>query len=157
MRWRSWNGAVSARLARIAARGRAAGKQPGRRFCHALEQSQAQFRVLSKQLLPLFFQGLRPLGIFLLLWLLAACPLLAMFKAFVWWNWWHWAGRHQRRGPGGRTGGRRVDLSHRQAKVGRGVSGPALHQLEAGLGYPNVLEYGQSRVPAPRCNHYRSP
>ncbi len=35
-------------------------KQPGRRFCHALEQSQAQFRVLSKQLLPRFFQGLRP-------------------------------------------------------------------------------------------------
>ena len=40
-------------------------KHPGRRFCHALEQAQAQFRSLSKQSLPQLFQGLRPLGIVL--------------------------------------------------------------------------------------------
>ena len=115
-------------------------KQPGRRFCHALEQSQAQFRVLSKQLLPRFFQGLRPLGLFILLWLVAACPLLALFKVFEWWNWWHWAAA---------TSGVAVIVglvagvwTYRVAKRKSVAAYLALRRtmLEAGLGYPNVLE-----------------
>ena len=62
-------------------------EQPGRRFCHALEQAQAQFRTLSKQWLPHVFRGVRPLGILLLLWLLAIGPSLAVFD----WRDWHWA------------------------------------------------------------------
>jgi DNA segregation ATPase FtsK/SpoIIIE, S-DNA-T family len=66
-------------------------RHPGRRFCHALEQSQAQWRALSRQFLPKLFQGWRPYGIFVLIWLLAASPLLALFKVFDWWQWEHWA------------------------------------------------------------------
>jgi hypothetical protein len=66
-------------------------KHPGRRFCHALEQAQSQQRELAKQVLPKLFQGWRPLGIFLLIWLLTAAPSLVFFKVFDWWEWWHWA------------------------------------------------------------------
>jgi energy-coupling factor transporter ATP-binding protein EcfA2 len=62
-------------------------EQPGRRFCHALEQAQAQLRTLSKQFLPQVFRGVRPLGIVLLLWLLAVGPSVAIFG----WQDWHWA------------------------------------------------------------------
>ncbi len=115
-------------------------KQPGRRFCHAVEQSQVQFRVLSKQLLPRFFQGLRPLGIFLLLWLLAAGPLLGLFKVFDWWNWWHWAAAAS--GVAVVVGLVAGIWTSRIAKRKSVEAYLALRRtmLEAGLGYPNVLE-----------------
>ena len=37
-------------------------KHPGRRFCHALEQAQVQFRSLAKQVLPRLFQGVTTAG-----------------------------------------------------------------------------------------------
>jgi energy-coupling factor transporter ATP-binding protein EcfA2 len=57
-------------------------KHPGRRFCHALEDAQSQFRDLSKQILPRLFMGFRPLGILVLLWGLAAYP----FGSYFGWN-----------------------------------------------------------------------
>ena len=62
-------------------------KQPGKRFCHALEQAQVQFATLSKQWLPQVFRGVRPLGFVFLLWLLAAYPSVIVFG----WQDWRWA------------------------------------------------------------------
>ncbi len=116
-------------------------KQPGRRFCHALEQAQSQWRAISKQFLPKLFQGFRPLGIFLLLWIAAATPSLGLFKAFpTWWNWWHWAGVS--------TAAAAVLAliagiwTYRIAKRKSVEAYLALRRtmLEAGLGYPAVLE-----------------
>ena len=42
-------------------------KHPGRRFCHALEEAQKQYRDLSKQFLPKLLSGFRPFGLFVLL------------------------------------------------------------------------------------------
>ena len=111
-------------------------KQPGKRFCHALEQAQAQFGTLSKQWLPQVFRGVRPLGIVLLLWLLAALPSAVAFGPQDW----RWA----------------VTSSVFAAVVGI-VAGTWIHyvarrksvaaylalrrtMLEAGLGRPGVLE-----------------
>ena len=65
-------------------------KHPSRRFCRALEQAQSQQRELVKQPLPKLFEGWRPFGIFLLIWLLAAVLSLVLFGAFKWGEWWHW-------------------------------------------------------------------
>jgi hypothetical protein len=61
-------------------------KHPGRRFCHALEQAQVQLRDLAKQFLPKLFQGARPAGIFLLIWIFTAFPSVAILG----WDGWHW-------------------------------------------------------------------
>jgi energy-coupling factor transporter ATP-binding protein EcfA2 len=111
-------------------------KHPGRRFCHALEQAQAQLRDIEKQFLPHLFQGPRPAGIFLLLWAVVAFPLIAVFG----WDDWRWAAI---------SGGAAVFVcliagtwTYHIAKR-RSVEGYlALRKtlLEAGLGYPAVLE-----------------
>ncbi len=59
-------------------------KHPGRRFCHALEQAQAQFAELSNQYLPRLFQGFQPWAILLLLWILASAPLIDRFGLTDW-------------------------------------------------------------------------
>ena len=51
-------------------------KHPGRRFCTAVDKAQAQFRVLEDQRLPNWFQGLRQLWIFILLWILISIPVI---------------------------------------------------------------------------------
>ena len=111
-------------------------KQPGRRFCHALEQAQAQFRTLSKQWLPQVFRGVRPLGFVLVLWLLAAYPCVAIFGGRDW----RWAAV---------SGGFAVVVSivagtwiHYVARRKSVEAFLALRRtlMEAGLGRPGVLE-----------------
>jgi len=111
-------------------------KHPGRRFCHALEQAQTQFRVLSKQFLPKLFQGIRPLGIFFLIWLVTAYPSVA----FLGYKDWMWAVL-----SGGIAllvsvvgGAWTYHIARRQSTEGY----LALRRimLEAGLGRPTVLE-----------------
>ena len=68
------------------------------------------------------------------------CPLLAMFKAFVWWNWWHWAAATSAVAlVVGLVAG---VWTYRIAKRKSVEAYLALRRtmLEAGLGYPNVLE-----------------
>ena len=59
-------------------------RHPARRFTHALETSQAQFRTLSDQFAPWFFQGFRPLWIFLFLWGLAIYPSMVVLGSDTW-------------------------------------------------------------------------
>ncbi len=111
-------------------------EQPGRRFCHALEQAQAQFRTLSKQFLPQVFRGVRPLGIVLLLWLLAAYPSVAVFG----WRDWRWAAVSGGFAAlVGIVAGTWIHYVARRKSVGAYL---ALRRtlLEAGLGRPGVLE-----------------
>ena len=129
-------------------------KHPGRRFCHALEQAQAQFRDLSKQFLPQLFQGVRPLGIFLLLWARGGLS-------------------GDRRASAGTTGvgrpsaaasprwsahrGRRLDLPRRQAAVDRRLSRPAAHDARSRPGQPGRARSGQGRMPAAGRDDHRPP
>ena len=62
-------------------------KHPGRRFCHALEKSKAQYAALSSLWLPRLFLGLRPWGMLLLLWVVTAAPSIGVFG----WEDWRWA------------------------------------------------------------------
>ena len=130
-------------------------KQPGRRFCHALEQAQAQFRALSKQLLPRLFVGVRPVGMFLLLWALAALPAVAVFG----WRDWRWAAA---------SGGLAVLVSliagawiAHIARRNSVAAFLALRQtlLESGLGRPAVLEAAKAecqRREATITAHYKT-
>ena len=59
-------------------------RHPARRFSHALELAQTQFRVLSDQIAPRFFQGFRPLWIFLFLWAVAIYPSMALLGQDTW-------------------------------------------------------------------------
>ncbi|MBN1394579.1 MAG: AAA family ATPase [Pirellulales bacterium] len=59
-------------------------KHPGRRFCHAVEKSQALCRELAEQRLPRWFQGSRPLAVFFLLWALAAVPTIVFLRPTGW-------------------------------------------------------------------------
>ncbi|MBN2580975.1 MAG: hypothetical protein JXB10_18480 [Pirellulales bacterium] len=60
---------------------------PAQRFIRAVELARSQYRILAQQILPRFFQGFWPLGVFLLLWAVAAVP------AVLWFGWqdWRWA------------------------------------------------------------------
>ena len=60
---------------------------PGRRFCHALEQAQGQYKILHGQFLPKLFLGLRPLAMFFALWAVAAVVTLSLMD----WKDWRWA------------------------------------------------------------------
>ncbi|MGA2621917.1 MAG: FtsK/SpoIIIE domain-containing protein [Thermoguttaceae bacterium] len=62
-------------------------QNPMHRFAHALELARPQFHALAGQIVPRFFQGLRPLGIVLLLAGLAALPAGA---ACGWGNYQYW-------------------------------------------------------------------
>jgi DNA segregation ATPase FtsK/SpoIIIE, S-DNA-T family len=111
-------------------------KHPGRRFCHALEQAQAQFRALSKQFLPQLFVGLRPLWILLIMWAVAAFPSIGVLG----WDNWLWVAV-----SGGATALVGVVAGVWASHVARRQSTEAylaLRQtlLEAGLGRPAVLE-----------------
>ncbi|MCE5268111.1 MAG: hypothetical protein LLG00_09520, partial [Planctomycetaceae bacterium] len=59
-------------------------RHPGRRFCHALDEAQAQWRILSQQRLPEAFHGLRPFWAFLLVWLVASAPWAAILSPLDW-------------------------------------------------------------------------
>lgn len=113
-------------------------KHPGRRFCHALEQAQAQIRDLSNQRLPKLLQGFRPFGILVLLWLLSALPALALFHGE--WKDWPWVAA---------SGGFAVVVwaiayvwTYRVAKRKSIAGYMTLRRtlLEAGLGHPGVLD-----------------
>lgn len=111
-------------------------KHPGRRFCHALEQAQSQYRILDGQRLPLFLHGLRPLGIFFLFWAVAAIPFIAWFG----WADWRWAPSSCAiaaffGGPFGLIMARIAKRRSTQAYL-------ALRQtmLQAGVGHETVLE-----------------
>ena len=96
---------------------------------------------LVEQFLPRLFQGFRPLGIFLLLWLVAAVPSLDLFNASAWWNWLAWAAVSGGAAVLVGAGGRHLDLSHRQAAIGRGLSGPAAARCsKPDWAIPAVLE-----------------
>lgn len=112
-------------------------KHPGRRFCHALEQAQAQIRDLTSQRLPKLLQGIRPIGFLLLIWLLAALPAIAIFGD---WRDWRWAAT---------SGGFAMLVwaiayawTYRVAKRKSIAAYMALRRtmLEAGLGHPGVLD-----------------
>ena len=62
-------------------------RHPARRFSHALDLARAQYLSLSRQIAPRFFQGIWPLGIFLLIWTFTVFPAGAIFG----WNNWYWA------------------------------------------------------------------
>ncbi len=62
-------------------------QNPMHRFAHALELARAQYHALAGQIAPRFFQGLRPLGILLLLAGLATLPAGA---ALGWRNYRYW-------------------------------------------------------------------
>ncbi len=55
-------------------------RHPGRRFYHALEQAQAQWRKLAKQRLPRPLSRAAPFWIFFLLWIVAAAPWFAALR-----------------------------------------------------------------------------
>ncbi len=115
-------------------------KHPGRRFRHALEKAQSQYRDLAGQRLPGWFHGLWPLGMFFLLWILAAVPTGFLLG----WLDWRWAPISCVAAAviGAVFGG----WTYRVAKR-RSVDGYlALRQtlLEAGLGHPAVLETAQT-------------
>jgi energy-coupling factor transporter ATP-binding protein EcfA2 len=111
-------------------------KQPGKRFCHALEQAQAQFAVLSKQWLPQVFRGIRPLAIVLALFLLAAYPSMIVFG----WRDWRWAATSAGFAAFlGVVAGTWIHYVARRKSVAAYL---ALRRtlMEAGLGRPGVLE-----------------
>ncbi len=49
-------------------------RHPMRRFCHALDLARPQYRALTSLVIPRFFQGLRPMGIVLLMWAASMIP-----------------------------------------------------------------------------------
>ena len=49
-------------------------RHPMRRFCHALDMARTQYNALSGQVMPRLVQGLRPMGIALLLWAMMTLP-----------------------------------------------------------------------------------
>ncbi|MEN6452483.1 MAG: FtsK/SpoIIIE domain-containing protein, partial [Thermoguttaceae bacterium] len=111
-------------------------RHPGRRFCHALDQAQQQWRALSSQRLPDLFRGLRPLWMFLVLWLVAAAPWAIVLGPLDW----RWA-------PASFGCAMVVGLiagiwTYRIAKRRSTVAYLALWQtlLEAGLGSPATLD-----------------
>ncbi len=111
-------------------------KHPGRRFCSALEKAQAQYRELADQRLPNLFQGLRPLWMFFLIWLMTAIPTVWLLGPLDW----RWAPLSCLAAAvvGGSIGG----WIYRIAKRRSIEVYLALRQtlLEAGLGNPAVLE-----------------
>jgi hypothetical protein len=111
-------------------------KQPGKRFCHALEQAQPQFATLSKQWLPQVFRGARPLGIVFLLWLLAAYPSIIVFGPQNW----LWAATSG--GFAALVGVVAGTWTHYVARRKSVAAYLALRRtmMEAGLGRPGVLE-----------------
>jgi ABC-type multidrug transport system fused ATPase/permease subunit len=54
-------------------------KQPTRRFCHALDMARTQYHALTSLFIPRLVQGLRPIGIFFLLWAVMTLPAGAIF------------------------------------------------------------------------------
>ncbi|MEN6408065.1 MAG: FtsK/SpoIIIE domain-containing protein [Thermoguttaceae bacterium] len=115
-------------------------RHPGRRFCHALEQAQMQFRTLSKQFLPKLFQSWHFFGILLLLWLVAVGPSIAMLG----WNNWHWAAVSV--GAAALVGLVAGIWIYHIAKRNSVAGYLALRRtlLEAGLTHPGVLEAAKS-------------
>jgi energy-coupling factor transporter ATP-binding protein EcfA2 len=61
-------------------------RHPARRFAHALDLARTQYRQLAEQIAPRFFQGIRPIGIFLVLWAAAVYPAGARLG----WDDWRW-------------------------------------------------------------------
>jgi len=115
-------------------------RHPGRRFYHALEQAQLQYRALERQWLPKMFQGARPLGFFAVLWIVAAGPCLAFFA----WNDWRWAAISA--GAAALVGLIVGAWVHHVAKRQSITAYLALRRtlLEAGLGHAGVLEAAKS-------------
>jgi len=112
-------------------------KHPGRRFCRALEQAHTEFRTLTKQVLPQLFQGVRPFGILLVLWLIGAIPSIAVFGD---WKDWRWAAVSA--GFAVVVGAIAGAWVYRVAKRQSVEAYLALRRtmLEAGLSNPTVLE-----------------
>jgi hypothetical protein len=115
-------------------------KQPGRRFCHALEMAHTQSHGLSRQVLPQLFQGFRPWGILLLIWAVAAYPSIAVLG----WTDWRWAALSGGLAAliGAVLGGWTYHIAKRQSIEGYLALRRTL--LEAGLGHPAVLETAKS-------------
>ncbi|MEN6459688.1 MAG: FtsK/SpoIIIE domain-containing protein [Thermoguttaceae bacterium] len=112
-------------------------RHPGRRFCHALDTAQGQWRTLSSQRLPNVFRGLRPFWIFLVLWTVAAIPWAVVLGPLDDWRW----------APLGFGCAALVGLiagqwTHRIAKRRSTAAYVALRQtlVEAGLGTQATLE-----------------
>ncbi len=62
-------------------------RHPMRRFCHALDMARTQYHALASLFMPRLVQGLRPMGIFFLLWAVMTVPAGALFG---WNNIEHW-------------------------------------------------------------------
>ena len=54
-------------------------RHPARRFCHALDMARTQYHALAGLIMPRLVQGLRPMGIALLLWAVMTVPAGAFF------------------------------------------------------------------------------
>ena len=54
-------------------------RHPMRRFCHALDMARTQYHALASLFMPRLVQGLRPMGIFFLLWAVMTVPAGALF------------------------------------------------------------------------------
>ena len=54
-------------------------RHPVRRFCHALDMARTQYHALASLFMPRLVQGLRPMGIVLLLWAVMTVPAGALF------------------------------------------------------------------------------
>ena len=61
-------------------------RHPMRRFCHALDMARTQYRALSSLIMPRLVQGLRPMGIALLLWGVMTVPCGIFFGWNNTWN-----------------------------------------------------------------------
>lgn len=111
-------------------------KHPGRRFCSAVDKMQAQYRVLADQRLPNWFQGLRPLAMFFLTWIMTSVPTVLLLGPLDW----RWAPLSC--GAAAIIGGTIGIWLYRIAKRRSVDAYLALRQtlLEAGLGNPAVLE-----------------
>jgi energy-coupling factor transporter ATP-binding protein EcfA2 len=62
-------------------------RHPMRRFAHALDLARTQYRHLAEQIAPRFFQGIRPIGIFLVLWAVAIPPAASLLGWYEYVQW----------------------------------------------------------------------
>ena len=129
-------------------------KHPGRRFCHALEQAQAQFRDLSQAVPAAAVPRASAAG--------DSPPVVArgglsVVGRVLGWNDWRWAAVSGGVAALVEHRGRRLDLPHRQAAIDRGLSRPAAHPARGRTGAPGRARSGQGRLPAAGRRDHRPP
>ena len=125
-------------------------RHPARRFAHALDLARAQYRHLAEQIAPRFFLGVRPIGIFLLLWAAAILPAGSLLG---WREYVSWLVASGARRLGGVRRAGRLALCTDPAAVCRGIPDAAADAAGGRAGPPLDARLRQERLPAALRRH----